>query len=46
MTKTQKDSLKVLLRLARFKRACRKLPAVTYPNWVKVAANKQGIKFN
>lgn len=42
----QRDSLRVLIRLARFKKACKRLPPVQYPAWVKQAARKQGFKFN
>lgn len=37
------DGIKILVRLAHFRREVRKLEPVTYPVWLKRAALKQGI---
>ena len=38
-----KEGLKLLIRLARFKRRVRALPALSYPEHIKEAARHQGI---
>lgn len=46
MKYNKSNDIKILIRLARFRKECRKLPEIKIPDRIKKAAEQKGYRFN